>query len=432
MRVLWFATKASCYLSVNKEGKYTGYNGGGWMSSLQQEIVKQENVNLGICFCKDNEPQKIEQNGVMYYPIANHCKTFKNKILDLIYYKDVHRDEVLWPYYIEQFKRVIRDFNPDVIQVFGSELYIGLATLAAKESNIPCVLHIQGLLSLYIYIYLPTGVSKWKYFLSEGLKGAYSKFQYLAYWNRSCHREKAILQAVPHVIGRTDWDKQAMSILNPQAEYHYGGEILRDCFYEWSERNIPECNVITTTSSGASYKGFDLVLKIANILKNECHINFEWKVYGNVNPSFFEHLTGINHECVNVKLCGVASAEQLRESMLNCTLYVQPSYIENSPNSIAEAHMLGVPVVATNVGGTSSMLEHYKSGFLFPSTDPYMGAYFIRKLIEDKKLNVRMGKKGKEIAFIRHNKRKIIEDLLHTYMKIVEEKENTCKLGKRT
>ena len=420
MRVLWFTTNASCYQSVYNEGKHGGYNGGGWMSSLQREIVKHDEVKLGVCFCKDNEPQKVEQNGVVYYPIANHCKTLKDKLLDLIYNKNVRRDEVLWPYYIEQFKRVILDFNPEVIQVFGSELYVGLATLAAKELNIPCVLHIQGLLSLYIYIYLPTGVSKWKYYLSEGLRGFYAKFQYLTYWNRSCHREKAILQSVTHVIGRTDWDKHAMSILNPKAEYHYGGEILRDCFYVMSERRIPERHVITTTSSGASYKGFDLVLKIAHILKNECHLDFEWRVYGNVNPSFFERLTGINHESVNVKLCGVAAAEQLREGMLESTLYVQPSYVENSPNSIAEAHMLGIPAVATNVGGTSSMLEHGKSGFLFASTDPYMGAYFIKKLLLDRELNIRMGKEGQSIAFRRHNKDRIVEDLLfHVYNKII-------------
>lgn len=83
--------------------------------------------------------------------------------------------------------------------------------------NIPTVLHIQGLLSLYVHIFLPPSISKWQYYMSgKGLKGKYHNYQYLAYWHRSVYREKAILKAVPHVIGRTDWDRQALAVLNPK------------------------------------------------------------------------------------------------------------------------------------------------------------------------------------------------------------------------
>ena len=44
------------------------------------------------------------------------------------------------------------------------------------------------------------------------------------------------------------------------------------------------------------------------------------------------------------------------------------SYIENSPNSVGEAQMVGVPVVASRVGGTDSMVEHGKTGFMYPHT----------------------------------------------------------------
>ena len=258
------------------------------MSSLQQEIIKQSDITLGICFCMDGQPKKVEQKGTTYYPIPNHKKTVKDKILDLIHHKDVTRDEILWPYYINKFKEVIDDFRPDIIEVFGSELYMGLAVIAAKELSIPCCLHVQGILSLYIYSFLPPGMSERDYCLSQGIKKVYNKFQYLTYWKRSVYREKAILQAVPHVIGRTEWDKVAMSILAPQAKYHYGGEILRPCFYEPGIRSIPQRAVITTTSSNASYKGFDLVLKIAKIFNNEMHRSFTWNVYGNIAPLFFE------------------------------------------------------------------------------------------------------------------------------------------------
>ena len=417
MRVLWFGGPG-LYHPVNKQSG--GYNGAGWQASVQRILMKQYRyIELGVCFNAENEPWKTEQDGVAYYAVPFYKKSLKDKVLDNLNVFDVKRDEVQWPYYIEHFKKVIEDYKPDLIQVFGCETYIQLGSLAAKELGIPCVLHIQGLLSLYIYTYLPTGVSPWRYYLSEGCRKAWGKMQYYAYWHRSCHREKAILQSVSHVLGRTHWDRQAMEILNPKAVYHYGGEVLRPCFYEPSERSMPAKPVITTTSSGATYKGMDLVLKIANILKNEMHVDFEWNVYGNVDPQFFEKIAGVKHEDVNVHLKGVASAEQLREAMLRSTVYCQPSYVENSPNSIAEAQMLGLPSVATNVGGTASMVEDGKSGYLYPPTDPYMGAYYIGRLIADKDLNITTGETGKAVAQERHNADKIVAALVDTYNEII-------------
>ncbi len=420
MRILWFSTNSACY--KYEKQKICGYNGGGWMSSLQNELMKEEDISLGICFCTNGEPEKVIQEGVTYYPVSHHVKRMKDKVLDVIKINDAGRDEVLWPYYIEKFKKVIIDFKPDVIEVFGSELYVGLSAIAAKELNVVCCLHIQGVLSLCMETFLPPGVSRNSFYFSDGIKGAYANWQYLAYWKRSCHRERAILHAVPHLIGRTSWDYAVMRGLAPEAQYHYGGEILRPCFYEQGERKIPETTTIVTTSSGATYKGFDIVLKSAKYLKEYYRKDFIWKVFGNVSPFFFEKTTGINHEDVNVKLCGVALAERLREEMLNATVYVQPSYIENSPNSIAEAQMLGLPVVASDVGGTSSFVSHGHTGLLYPVNEPFIAAYNINMLSKDMEENRRIGRAGKEAAQKRHDRKNIIHNLSALYKELSEKR----------
>lgn len=415
MRVLWIGGSG---LYVPSHASKGGYNGGGWVTSVQKELMQHDNITLGISFCKDGEPTKVVQDGVTYYPVPNHSKSKRDKIIDLLRIHDVTRDEILWPYYEEKFRKVIDDFNPDVIHIFGSELYQNL--VARVTGYIPTVLHIQGLLSLSIYIYLPPTVSKWQYYMSgKGLKGIFHNYQYLAYWNRSVHREKAILKAVSHVLGRTEWDKQAMAVLNPNAQYHYGGEILRDIFYEEKKRQIPKDKpVITTTISFPTYKGYDVILKTANILKNEIGLDFEWNVYGNVQPEFMEKHTGLKHENLNINLKGVASAEVLRDSLLKSTLYFHSSYVENSPNSVGEAQLVGIPVVASRVGGTDSMVEHGKTGFLYPVTDPYMAAYYIKRLIDNKEENMAIGIKAREIALVRHDKRQIVKELLDVYEQI--------------
>ena len=414
MRVLWIGG-SGLYVPCQQEN--SGYNGGGWVASIQKEFMKRDDITLGIAFCKDGEPDRVIQNGVTYYPVPNHSKSKKEKIIDLLRIHDVTRDEILWPYYEEKFKKIIEDFKPDVIHIFGSELYQGLATRVTGD--IPTVLHIQGLLSLYIYIYLPPSVSKWQYYMSgKGLKGKYHNYQYLAFWHRSVHREKAILKAVPHVIGRTDWDRQALAVLNPKAKYHYGGEILRDVFYDEKDRRIPIKPVITSTISFPTYKGYDVILKVANILKNEMHLDFEWNVFGNVQPDFMEKHIGLRHKDLNINLRGVASAEDIRDALLCSTLYFHPSYVENSPNSVGEAQLTGIPVVASRVGGTESMVEHGKTGFLYPVTDPYMAAYYIKRLIDNKEENMAIGKKAREIALVRHDKKQIVKELLDVYEQI--------------
>lgn len=239
------------------------------------------------------------------------------------------------------------------------------------------------------------------------------------YWNRSAYREKVILQNVRNVIGRTVWDCKAMSVLSPNVNYYYGGEMLRADFYNQYERIIPKQITIVSIISAPLYKGYDLIIKIADILKRQIHLDFKWLVYGNVECSFTERIVGIKHEDVNICLYGVASANQLKESLLNCTLYVHPSYTENSPNSIAEAQILGVPVVATNVGGTSSMVEDGTTGLLFPATDPYMGACNILRVVNEPEFAMSMGNAGRKVALIRHDKNTIINQLIETYKRII-------------
>lgn len=416
MRVLWFATNCG-YVSPSQKtignGKGGGYNGGGWMPSLLHEMKRCEGIEMGVCFAMGGQPFKAEQNGVTYYPFPNHKKLLKDKVLDFVCYKHPERDRILWSHYEDHFKQVIDDFKPDIIEIFGSELYLGLATFVAP---CPVVLHIQGLLSLYIYTWFPSGVSKRSYLLQDwNPKHIYDRFQLYVYWQRSCQREQEVLRHTKHVIGRTHWDKLATKILNPQRTYHYGGEILRKEFYEDWKRELPDKLTIVTTSSSPMYKGFDCVLQIANVLKNVMHRDFEWQVYGDVNPTFHQKFTGLRYRDLNIQLMGVASAATLCAAISGATVYFQPSYIENSPNSVCEAQILGVPPVATNVGGTASLIEEGRTGFLVPTNDPYTAAYRIVQLYDDKELNQVTGGAAHNAAIIRHDRQKIVSDLVETY-----------------
>lgn len=147
--------------------------------------------------------------------------------------------------------------------------------------------------------------------------------------------------------------------------------------------------------------------------------DFEWKVFGDINPSFIERECKIKHNEVNVHLMGVASAQQIRETLLQATAYIHTSYIDNSPNSLCEASLLGISCIANNVGGVSSLIEDGKTGYLVPANDPYQMAFLMKFLAENKDINIEMGKRAKEVAMKRHDRTAIVNRVMDIYAEIL-------------
>jgi glycosyltransferase involved in cell wall biosynthesis len=83
--------------------------------------------------------------------------------------------------------------------------------------------------------------------------------------------------------------------------------------------------------------------------------------------------------------------------VLSCIdIFVLPSLHEGMPNVILEAMAAGLPVVATNVGGTPEVVVDGETGFLVPPRDPKALADAIVRLINDPELRKRFGQAGRE------------------------------------
>lgn len=415
MRILWFTNTSSCFQVGHK-----GYNGGGWISSLEIELKKRHDVELGVCFYMGgiDEVKKEIQNGTTYYILPRPSKTLLYTLITIA--GKVERSSQMHERMaIPNLLNVVDDFHPDIIQVFGSENIYGLI---AKYVKIPVILHIQGILSTCLNAFLPPFVS-WRDYIYQ-TKSIKSRLRLLSEkiaWQRNSYTEKRIFGAVKYFMGRTEWDKRIVSLLNPIAKYYYCSEILRDTFYSLNaQRILPEKPVFVTTISSQLYKGFDLVLKAARLLKDTWNYEFEWKVFGDINPMLAEKICDIIPKSVNVHLLGVASAEKIQESLLHATAYVHTSYIDNSPNSLCEAMILGISTVSTNVGGISSLIENGKTGFLVPSNDPYQMAYLMKLLFENKDMNVSIGKAAQEVAIIRHDRETIVKRVLEIYDEVLK------------
>lgn len=121
MRILWFSVTPSLF-----NPKSNSHNGGGWIASLEQIIRKEPTIELGVAFHFPNSVFKYECERVSYYPIP----VFQPSRLQRLFGKE--NKEAMIKYCL----RIIKDFKPNLIQIFGSENDFGLL---CQHTSIPIV-----------------------------------------------------------------------------------------------------------------------------------------------------------------------------------------------------------------------------------------------------------------------------------------------------
>ena len=114
------------------------------------------------------------------------------------------------------------------------------------------------------------------------------------------------------------------------------------------------------------------------------------------------------------------TAEELSDILVDSDIYCHVSHIENSPNSVCEAMLIGMPIVATFAGGTNSILKDGEEGYLVQDGDPYSTAGIIQKMANSFEVCRSLGIKAREKASKRHNPENVAKELLESYHKIMD------------
>ena len=383
---------------------------GSWISSLQEYILRERSdVKLGLFFIRGDGTFRKELNNTIYYNTPKPSKIFS--LRNIINFSTIDN------YYLEYIKNAVEDFNPDIIEVFGSETVLGLVYKVTKK---PIILHIQGIMVPYYDAWYPPLFSERNVFSKQG--GTFvSKWRDKKYLNHQVSREKDILHNIKYYFGRTTWDRDVIKILSPNSNYFYCSEMLRENFLKikdgWTFKNRQKIHLISVISD-AIYKGCDVILKIAELL-TQMNVDYEWNICGISEMKTIEAITRLNHTNYNIELRGKVDSKALCELILDSSVYVHMAYIENSPNSVCEAQMLGIPVVAANVGGVSSLIQDGYNGFLVPANDRFTAAARILKLATDEETATSISRNARITAQYRHDPNRILEDLFNAFSHIL-------------
>ena len=241
--------------------------------------------------------------------------------------------------------------------------------------------------------------------------------------------EERILRKVKYYMGRTNWDKNITQFYNPNSSYYYCSEALRKEFLQTAIPWTPPQNKkfrIVTTGVSSFWKGIDTILRTAHKLK-EYGLEFEWILAGKINSqikSVVERKEKMKYKDNDITIAGFLNPSQLKDLLMSANLYVHTAYIDNSPNAICEAQYLGMPIVATYVGGIPSLIDNNKEGILIPANDPFTLAGKIIELSRNEDLCMAMGKASMDRARERHNPDNIVKDLMFCYKSIVKDINN--------
>ena len=96
-----------------------------------------------------------------------------------------------------------------------------------------------------------------------------------------------------------------------------------------------------------------------------------------------------------VTFCGQVDNQRIAAIYEQIDVLVVPSvWPENSPVTITEAMASGIPVIASDIGGISELVEHGVTGLLAPPRDPRALADLIERLLKDPDLRREMGQNG--------------------------------------
>jgi len=90
-----------------------------------------------------------------------------------------------------------------------------------------------------------------------------------------------------------------------------------------------------------------------------------------------------------VKFLGFLTEDQVIGELQISDLFVLPSFVEGVPVSAMEAMAVGIPVIATNIAGTSELIEDGKNGILIRPSDSQALANAVIRMIENHDFRLR-------------------------------------------
>ena len=415
----------------------TGAIGGGWVEGQLGAVKDKARITVCTVNGAAKAPLYAETGGVCYAVLPRGTPSEFAALLDRV--------------------------KPGLVHLWGSE-YPPAAALLAQCGPKRALLSVQGLMgpcAEHLLDGVPLqyrGSCTAQRLIDRVVPGGLLDKQQ-AFFDAQAAREQALLAGLRHVSGRTAWDKSELARLAPNARYYHCGETLRPAFYAVEGAGPGEKPAVqgsngTFAQAGAfpqgaaprqSREGPVLLLSQGNLPLKGLHrliealptVRAAWpraqlRVAGwppldkgpLLRPAirwmfpYQRYCAGLaaRLEVADmIRYTGPLNADAMKRQYLEADVFLLCSSIENSPNSLGEAMLLGRPCIASRVGGVPSLLEDGREGLLYPADSPKALADAILALLADPARAAAMGAAARARALVTHDPARNAQALLGIY-----------------
>lgn len=413
LKILWLCNSQF----TNEKIKTTG----SWLQPLAQ--ILQESQKVSIYNITLGNVSTVQHN---------NYKGIKQWIIP--YPKTTGYGQIPSQKFCETLSEIEKIVAPDLIHIWGSE-NVWVSAYAQGAIKTKAFVDIQGILSsCYPYYY---GGLNFKdilkcIHLKEILMPSRLLFHKKEVFKQRGSIESNCLKRFKIISYQSEWVKNQLSYINPDAIYIPTKIMLRDSFYTaepWKYKNNKNSPVVFTSASGAiPYKGIHILLNSIKLLKKD-YPSIKLKIAGNMKIGgllmdgyslYLEEKIkelGIGN---NVIFLGSLNETELVKELQNSNCCVISSFVETYCLAFAESMMIGVPTIASFAGAMPELAKHGEECLFYNPIDFQTCASYIKKLIEDKNLAEYISANGRKRRMKENDRELVLQTQINNYNQIIK------------
>ncbi len=383
-----------------------------WVDAMSRALVNSSQCKLAIAAVGNSSAiQRSKINGIIYYVLPS-------KVTEADWWQIAH------------------EFKPDIIHIYGTEKTHNIPLIGSERIDVPIIISLQGIITQYERFYYGgidiTTLIK-NITLRDIIRGTIFK-ERRKFFQQS-KLEQWMLRNVSYVEGRSTWDRVSALSINPNLTYYYCPRLIRPPFYSisWDSSKIEKYSIFVHQGN-YPIKGLHFVFEaMPTILKMypdaKLYIagndilhkrTFKQEVLRNGYSKYLNSLIKKYKLEDKVVFTGRMSADEVATFLSRMNVLLIPSVIENCPNSLAEGMLVGVPSVASYVGGNAELLNNGKCGELYAFNEPLMLAESITRIFSSDNLARQYSEESMKVAKLRHDPDKLVKTLLNIYEDIIK------------
>lgn len=410
LRVLWFSN-----VPIARDMKGSGT----WLVSMANALTKYH-PEVEIYNVTEGGERRVDEkvNGIcqITLPLLKNNKGKK------------------WKQREKECLDIVREVNPNIIHVWGTEKYWGCLDFCGSFPSIPVLLEMQGIVKSVADAYcgeLSISEIVRAITLKELLKPTSHIYFIQKKYRQKAIREVDIVKHFYFISVQSQWVEKWIKYYNPSSVVFRTGILLRSSFYsvnQWSDDNIKSHVIFTTAATQSPLKGLHVLLKAFSVVRKifpDAKLRIAGSLQNGIKGGgYFNNIikpyikdNGLTNDVV---FLGALSTDQLINEYKNASVFVNPSFVESYSLVVAEAMMVGTPTVASYAGAIPELGKNQEELLLFPKGDYVACAHAICDLMADAKKSRDISLNSRKIALVRNDEQNVVDRQVEIYTQLLK------------